>query len=164
VLKISWSADSRCSVVESVGGGRSAVESRIKHIFAVKRSRNICAENDCKFVDARPPLPRPKRLLKVVQSLFGFFDWWKTSASQYSHSLVRYEECSFLTKRTHDARSAGNRFLPNTLSRRRVYRRRDRQLKPRGVRTVACSYTAYWNEGIKKLRKRCLVFGEHLRR
>src|SRR6218665_3634379 len=37
-------------------------------------------------------------------------------------------------------------------------------VEPRGGRTVARSYTAYWDEGVKKSRKCCLVFGEHLRR
>src|SRR6218665_1993870 len=105
VLEISWSACSRCSVEENIGGGWSAVERRINDILAVKRSRNVSAENVGRFVDARPPLPRPRRLLKVVQSLFGSLDWWEISVSQYSCSLVRYEECISLTKRTHNALS-----------------------------------------------------------
>src|SRR6218665_438336 len=71
VLEISWSACSRCSVEENIGGGLSAVERRINDILVVKRSRNVSAENVGRFVDARPPLPRPRRLLKVVQILFG---------------------------------------------------------------------------------------------
>src|SRR6218665_228914 len=105
VLEISWSACSRCSVEENIGGGWSAVERRINDILAVKSSRNVSAENVGRFVDARPPLPRPRRLMKVVHSLFGSLDWWEISVSQYSCSLVRYEECISLTKRTHNALS-----------------------------------------------------------
>src|SRR6218665_3830495 len=128
VLEISWSACSRCSVEENIGGGWSAVERRINDILAVKRSRNVSAENVGRFVDARTPLPRPRRQLKVVQSLFGSLDWWEISVSQYSCSLVRYEECISLTKRTHNALSDEECVFLKTLSRRRARRRRARQL------------------------------------